>query len=105
MAEEREGGRPTAAIDLAQVSHLSHLARLGLDEAELGALRDQLEAIVQAVDRLQEADLGEVDPTAQVGGLYDVFRDDELTPCLTPEEALANAPGQEAALLRVPAIQ
>lgn len=102
------GVEQTAAgggIDLAEVAHLSQLARLGLTSEELERLRDQLSVIVAAVDKLQEADVSSVDPTAQVGGLHDVTREDELQPCLEPSVALANAPSKEAGLLRVPAIQ
>jgi aspartyl-tRNA(Asn)/glutamyl-tRNA(Gln) amidotransferase subunit C len=69
------------------------------------ALLPQLRAILAAVDRLQEADVSGVDATAQIGGLYDVMRDDQVEPGLTAEEALANTPSHEAGLLRVPAIQ
>ncbi|MGA9775900.1 MAG: Asp-tRNA(Asn)/Glu-tRNA(Gln) amidotransferase subunit GatC [Candidatus Dormiibacterota bacterium] len=92
-------------MDLAQVEHLSRLARLGLSPEELQTLLGQLTAIVAAVDKLQAADVSSVDPTAQVGGLYDVMRADEVAPSLEAEQALANAPRKEAGLLRVPAIQ
>lgn len=87
------------------MAHLSRLARLGLTDAEMAAILPQLQAIVAAVGRLQEADVSGVDPTAQVGGLYDVMREDEVEPGLSPDEALANAPSHAAGLLRVPAIQ
>lgn len=100
---ERGGGG--ASLDLALVAHLSQLARLGLSPEEMEAILPQLQAIVAAVDRLQEVDVSGVDATAQVGGLYDVMRPDEVRAGLEAEAALANAPSREAGLLRVPAIQ
>ncbi len=87
------------------VAHLSRLARLGLTDEEMEVILPQLRAILAAVDRLQEADVSGVDATAQVGGLYDVMREDQVEPGLTAQEALSNAPSHEAGLLRVPAIQ
>ncbi len=103
VGADREDG--AGGLDLALVAHLSRLARLGLTDAEMAAILPQLRAILAAVDRLQEADVSGVDPTAQVGGLYDVMRDDQVEPGLSADEALANAPSREAGLLRVPAIQ
>jgi aspartyl-tRNA(Asn)/glutamyl-tRNA(Gln) amidotransferase subunit C len=89
----------------AQVAKLSRLARLGLSEEELTQLGSQLADIVGAVGRLAEAPTDQVDPTAQVGGLYNVMREDLVVAGLTQEEALANAASHEAGLIRVPAIQ
>jgi aspartyl-tRNA(Asn)/glutamyl-tRNA(Gln) amidotransferase subunit C len=89
----------------AQVAKLSRLARLGLSEEELTQLGNQLADIVRAVGRLAEAPTDQVDPTAQVGGLYNVMREDLVVAGLTQEEALANAASHEAGLIRVPAIQ
>ncbi len=103
VGADREGG--AGDLDLALVAHLSRLARLGLTDAEMEVILPQLRAILTAVDRLQEADVSGVDATAQVGGMYDVMREDRVEPGLTAHEALANAPSHEAGLLRVPAIQ
>lgn len=87
------------------VTRLSHLSRLGLSPEEVETMGSQLTQIVSAVDKLAEADTTGVDPTAQVGGLRNVWRPDEVAPGLSAEDALANAPVKEAGLLRVPAIQ
>lgn len=92
-------------IELDQVAHLSRLARLGLTQEELVALRTQLGDIVRAVSKLQQAPTDMVDPTAQVGGLRNVMREDVIVDGLSPDEALANVPSHEAGLIRVPAIQ
>jgi len=93
-------------IDLDTVAHVAALARLGLNPAELEQARDQLAAILEAVDRLQAADTSSVTPTAQVGPLRNVMRPDEGRPPLPVAAALANAGGRQGGgLLRVPAIQ
>ncbi len=92
-------------IDLDTVAHVAALARLGLSPAELEQAREQLSAILDAVDRLQAADTASVAPTAQVGDLRNVMRADEARPSLPVAAALANAGGRQEGLLRVPAIQ
>ncbi len=88
-----------------EVAKLSRLARLGLTPDELAELETQLADIIGAVSKLSQADISQVDPTTQVGGLTNAMRSDEVVPGLSADEALANAPTTEAGLLRVPAIQ
>ena len=45
-----------------------------------------------------------IPPTSHATGLTNVFRDDEPTPCLTPEEALDQAPAVEQQRFKVPRI-
>jgi aspartyl-tRNA(Asn)/glutamyl-tRNA(Gln) amidotransferase subunit C len=105
MAPEQENQPEGQGFEAEQVAHLSRLSRLGLTPPELEKLASQLALIIAAVNKLAEADTSGVDPTAQVGGLSNVWRDDQVEAGLSAEEALANAPVQEAGLLRVPAIQ
>jgi aspartyl-tRNA(Asn)/glutamyl-tRNA(Gln) amidotransferase subunit C len=105
VASEPEN-RPTGqGFEAKQVAQLSRLSRLGLSPQELEKLASQLALIIAAVNKLAEADTSGVDPTAQVGGLSNVWRADEVEAGLSAEEALANASVKEAGLLRVPAIQ
>ncbi len=105
MQQERASSPSGRWIDLEEVSKVSSLARLGLSEEELEGLARQLDQIVAAVAKLSEADVSGVDPTAQVGGLHNICRDDEPRPCLSAEAAIGNASQTSAGLLRVPAIQ
>jgi aspartyl-tRNA(Asn)/glutamyl-tRNA(Gln) amidotransferase subunit C len=105
VADENAPELKASVFEPAQVAHLSRLARLGLTESELRELGGQLADIVNAVGRLAQAPTDQVDPTAQVGGLYNVMREDVVVDGLSQEEALVNAPSHEAGLIRVPAIQ
>ncbi len=92
-------------IDPAVVRHVADLARLGLDEEEVGRAADQLGVILTAVDQLQDADTSGIDPTLQVGDPGDADRPDTVDPSLPVDRALAGAANREADLIRVPAIQ
>jgi aspartyl-tRNA(Asn)/glutamyl-tRNA(Gln) amidotransferase subunit C len=87
------------------VAHVAMLARLGLSDAEMEQYRGQLDAILDAIGRLNEVDTSQVGETAQVGGLVNVWREDEPRESIGEERALANAPEREGPFFRVAAIQ
>jgi aspartyl-tRNA(Asn)/glutamyl-tRNA(Gln) amidotransferase subunit C len=91
------------AISRDEVLHVARLARLDLSEEEVERFREQLNAILEAVGKVSEVDLSDVEPTAHPLDLVNVWADDEARPCLPVEEALENAPDREGALFRVPA--
>lgn len=93
-----------SAITRDEVAHLARLARLGLSDAELDHLAPQLDEILSAVARVSEVAAPDVPPTSHPLPLANVFRPDELRPCLPPEEALAEAPAVEEQRFRVPRI-
>ena len=80
------------SVDRDVVDYVAGLARLRLDEDEKQALGEQLGRIVEFVETLTEVDISEVPPTKHVIGLANVARPDSERPCLTAQEALANAP-------------
>jgi len=88
-----------------EVLHIARLARLGLTEAEVNQLREQLSNILENFEVLQQVDTTDVPPTAQAIPLQNVMRqDDEVIPSLPPGQILANAPRREADFFRVRAV-
>jgi len=87
-----------------EVLHIALLARLGLTEAELDKLREQLSDILENFEVLQQVDTTDVPPTAQSIPLQNVFRDDEVAASLPESEILANAPQREGNYFRVRAV-
>jgi len=61
-----------------EIGHIANLARLELSEAELKTYGSQLSDILSYIDQLQEVDTSDVLPTAQVTGLENVMRADEI---------------------------
>ena len=88
-----------------EVRHVATLARIGLEPGDEEFYADQLSGILGHIDRLQQLDTEDIPPTAQVVEIESRLRDDEPRPCLTQEEALANAPATVNGFFRVPAIQ
>lgn len=92
------------ALTLAQVEHVANLARLGLTPEEKEQYREQLSAILEYAAMLNELDTAAIPPTASVLPLRNVMAPDEPEPPMPREDALANAPRQEAGQFRVKAI-
>ncbi len=91
------------AITRDEVLHVARLARLELSDEEVERFQEQLSAILDAVGKVAELDLSDVEPTAHPLDLSNVWADDEPRPCLPADEALANAPDRDGDLFRVPA--
>jgi aspartyl-tRNA(Asn)/glutamyl-tRNA(Gln) amidotransferase subunit C len=81
-----------SSLTLEQVADIAVLARLKLGNEEMQSMAQQLGAIVEYVAALQQVATEGVEPLAHALPVANVFRDDEPSPSLTVEEALANAP-------------
>jgi len=91
-------------VTLQDVEQVAKLARLEVSAAEKEAFARQLSQILTHMVTINEYDTSGIEPTASVLGQTNVFRDDEVRPSLTPEQALANAPEREAEAFAVPRI-
>ena len=91
-------------IQRKDVEHVARLARLALTHTELERMREQLNGILAYIEKLNELDTLDVEPTSHAVPLVNVMRDDEAGPCLLRDEALANAPDRAGEFFRVPRI-
>lgn len=82
-----------AQLSPAQVRHIAKLARLQLTEEEVAKFSTELTAILEYVDKLSEVETEGVEPTAQVTGLSNCSRTDDITPAIaTPDDLLSTSP-------------
>lgn len=88
------------------LERMAKLAQLPLSRQEKRKLLPQLSLIIKFVSKLQKLDTKNVQPTSQVTGLVNVFREDkvETQRMLSQQEALKNAPSSYKAYFKVPAI-
>ena len=92
-------------IESEQVKHVALLAHLRIDPAELEKWSEQMEAIIEFADQLNELDLN--DPESNEPGrasLYNVFREDERKESFDRDKILFNAPEQYEGCYVVPKI-
>src|SRR3954454_18319886 len=87
-----------------EVAHLATLARIDLSDDELDHLAPQLSVILESVASIRGVAGEDVPPTSHPLPLTNVFRDDVVTPGLTPEQALSGAPEVEQQRFSVPRI-
>ena len=87
-----------------EVAKLAALARIEMSEEELVSLSSQFGMILDAVARAQEVNLDGVTATSHPQPIQNIFREDQVRPSLTPEQALSGAPAQEEQRFRVPQI-
>ncbi|QIG42236.1 Asp-tRNA(Asn)/Glu-tRNA(Gln) amidotransferase subunit GatC [Nocardioides anomalus] len=92
------------ALSRDEVAHLADLARIDLTAAELDHLAPQLSVILESVASIQGVAGADVPPTSHALPLTNVFREDVVAPCLTPEQALSGAPEAEQQRFVVPRI-
>ena len=80
------------ALDHAQIKHVAELASLTLNDEEIASMAHELEAIVAHVDALEAVDTTDVEATAHVQLERAALREDVVTPSLSQEDALKQAP-------------
>jgi aspartyl-tRNA(Asn)/glutamyl-tRNA(Gln) amidotransferase subunit C len=86
------------------IEHIASLARLYLTEGEKELFGLQLSSILDYMEKLNELDTTDVEPTSHVLPLSNVTRDDIPGLSITREEALVNAPDHTDKFFRVPKI-
>lgn len=87
-----------------KVERIADLARLALSDEEVALYQEQLSAILEYFERLQELDTEAIPPTATVLPLRSVMRADESQLPFSREDILANAPAVEEGCFKVPAV-
>jgi aspartyl-tRNA(Asn)/glutamyl-tRNA(Gln) amidotransferase subunit C len=93
-----------AMIDDRTVAHVARLSRLELTDDERERFRAQLGSILEHFQSLLALDLAAETPAEHASAITNVLRDDTVRPCLTLDEALANAPAAEDGLFVVPPV-
>jgi aspartyl-tRNA(Asn)/glutamyl-tRNA(Gln) amidotransferase subunit C len=90
------------AISRDEVLHVARLARLELTDDEVTRFQEQLSAILDAVSKVAELDLAGVPPTSHPLEIANAWADDVPRPCLSLDEAFANAPDRDDDFFRSP---
>ncbi len=83
---------------------LAHLARIRVEDAEVGTLLTQLGGILGLIDQLQAVDTRGIEPLSHALDLEQRLRPDEVTEVDRREQFQAIAPQVEAGLYLVPKV-
>ena len=90
-----------------EVRYVADLANLKLTDAETARMRNELDAILTHMDKLNELDTSTVEPMTQVlfeAGETATLREDDERATLSSKEAVANAPIAGAGFFKVPRV-
>ena len=91
-------------ISISDIQHLASLSSLALADDEVDGLRQDLENIIGYIEQLGELDTAGVEPTYQVTGLENVWREDEVQPGISAEKLLEMAPEKQNNQVKVPQV-
>jgi aspartyl-tRNA(Asn)/glutamyl-tRNA(Gln) amidotransferase subunit C len=86
------------------VDHIAHLARLEFEGEKKNAIREDLERIINFMEKLQEVDTENVEPLIFMSDEVNRLREDEVEPMLSQEEVLRNAPKKDSDYFRIPKV-
>lgn len=86
------------------VVKVAELARLEVTQEETETFTDQLGNILEYIEKLNELDTEDVEPTSHVLEISTPLREDKVVNWLTIEEVLQNAPESEDDFFVVPQV-
>ena len=92
------------SLDPATVRRIAKLARIRVDEAQVEALRTDLNAILGWIEQLNEVDVEGVEPLAGAAQMALRLREDVVTDGGIAEAVLANAPDRNGDYFGVPKV-
>lgn len=85
-----------------EVEKIAQLARLNLSESDTKKYQNELSQILDYVEQINKVNTKNVEPTAQVTGLSDVYAEDKSRPSYPGrEEILKNAPEKKDGFIKV----
>jgi len=92
-------------ISKEEVDHIAKLSRLDLSAEEEERFSEQLSSILGYVDQLSEIKTEDVEPTSNITGLSNIYRDDEVESSgITYKDIAKNAPEFEGGSFVVPGV-
>ena len=92
------------SLDTATVRRIASLARIRLEEEEVGRMQAELNGILGWIEQLQAVDTTGIEPMAGGGAVSLRMREDAVTDGGIPEQILANAPDRMGEYFGVPKV-
>jgi aspartyl-tRNA(Asn)/glutamyl-tRNA(Gln) amidotransferase subunit C len=95
-----------SVVSSQQVAHVAQLSNLKLSEDQLRTFPAAFSETLSVVDQLRELNVADVEPTHQVTGLENIWREDKIQEeyMFTQAQALANAAQTHEGFIVVPQI-
>ena len=91
-------------IDIKTVDEIAHLARLEFNDEAKGEIVNDMNRMLDFVEKLNELPTDDVEPLIYMTNERDVMREDVPQVSLTQKEALKNAPQKDTDYFKVPKV-
>ena len=88
-------------IDEKTVREIAHLARFEFDDTSTENAIQDLNRMLEFVNRLNELDTSGIEPLIHMTEEYNVLRNDESVVSISQQEALLNAPKKDSDYFKV----
>jgi aspartyl-tRNA(Asn)/glutamyl-tRNA(Gln) amidotransferase subunit C len=92
------------SLDPATIRRIARLARIRVEEEEVGRLQTDLNAILGWIEQLNEVDVDAIEPLTGAAQMALRLREDAVTDGGQAEAVLANAPDRVGAFYAVPKV-
>jgi aspartyl-tRNA(Asn)/glutamyl-tRNA(Gln) amidotransferase subunit C len=86
------------------VEKIAHLARLRIPEADKETVKNELQQMIEFVDKLNELDTTGIEPLMHMSNNINAVREDEVKGSIPTEDALKNAPVSDGVFFKVPKV-
>ncbi|MGO2696031.1 MAG: Asp-tRNA(Asn)/Glu-tRNA(Gln) amidotransferase subunit GatC [Bavariicoccus seileri] len=87
-----------------EIRHVAELARLAIGDDEIELFTEQMQAIINMVEELEELDTTNVEPTTHGYEQKNIMREDVATQVDKRDELMKNVPTSQDGYIQVPAI-
>lgn len=91
-------------IDIKTVDEIAHLARLEFNNEAKEEIINDMNRMLNFIDKLNELDTDKVEPLIYMTYEQNVLREDEPVISVTQKEALKNAPQKDTDYFKVPKV-
>jgi aspartyl-tRNA(Asn)/glutamyl-tRNA(Gln) amidotransferase subunit C len=91
-------------VNDALVNKLATLARLQFDDTEKAGIKNDLQRMIQFVEKLNELDTTGIAPLLHMSDNINVLREDEVKGSISSEEGFRNAPMHDQQFFKVPKV-
>lgn len=91
-------------VNDALVDKLANLARLQFNADEKEGIKNDLQRMIQFVEKLNELDTTGIEPLLHMSEQVNVLREDEVQGSISTAEGLKNAPAHDEQFFKVPKV-
>ena len=91
-------------VNDALVEKLANLSRLKFDDTQKESIKNDLQNMIQFVEKLNELDTTGVEPLLHMSDNVNVLREDEVKGSIDRTDGLKNAPVQDGVFFKVPKV-